>query len=72
MKNAMYTAMIGASIVLSSCGGEAKTEQTNEAVKEQKEMTAEKYACPMECEGDKTYDAAGECPVCGMDLAELK
>lgn len=26
------------------------------------------YACPMECEGEKTYAEAGECPVCGMDL----
>lgn len=26
------------------------------------------YYCPMRCEGDKTYDQPGECPVCGMDL----
>ena len=26
------------------------------------------YFCPMQCEGDKTYDEPGECPVCGMDL----
>lgn len=24
----------------------------------------------MHCEGDKTYDKAGDCPVCGMDLVE--
>jgi P-type Cu+ transporter len=28
------------------------------------------YYCPMHCEGDKTYDKAGDCPVCGMDLIE--
>jgi cation transport ATPase len=28
------------------------------------------YYCPMHCEGDKTYDKAGDCPVCGMDLVE--
>ncbi len=28
------------------------------------------YYCPMQCEGDKTYDAAGDCPVCGMDLVK--
>lgn len=28
------------------------------------------YYCPMQCEGDKTYDAPGDCPVCGMDLVE--
>lgn len=28
------------------------------------------YYCPMHCEGDKTYDEPGDCPVCGMDLVE--
>lgn len=28
------------------------------------------YDCPMHCEGDKTYDKPGDCPVCGMDLVE--
>ncbi|CAG5082061.1 heavy metal translocating P-type ATPase [Parvicella tangerina] len=27
-----------------------------------------KYYCPMQCEGDKTYDKPGDCPVCGMAL----
>ncbi|NDP22842.1 MAG: hypothetical protein GZ091_17450 [Paludibacter sp.] len=26
------------------------------------------YACPMKCEGDKTYDSPGNCPVCNMKL----
>ena len=26
----------------------------------------------MQCEGDKTYDKPGDCPVCGMDLVEEK
>ena len=39
--------------------------------------TLEKYspklfACPMKCEGDKTYAQAGKCPKCGMALAEVK
>lgn len=29
---------------------------------------AGKYHCPMNCEGDKSYDQAGNCPVCGMNL----
>lgn len=29
---------------------------------------AKKYACPMHCEGDKTYEKPGDCPVCGMHL----
>ena len=28
------------------------------------------FYCPMHCEGEKTYDNAGDCPVCGMDLVE--
>lgn len=26
------------------------------------------YYCPMRCEGDKTYERPGDCPVCGMHL----
>ncbi len=26
------------------------------------------FYCPMQCEGEKTYDKPGDCPVCGMDL----
>jgi P-type Cu+ transporter len=29
-----------------------------------------KYYCPMHCEGEKVYDKAGACPVCGMDLVK--
>lgn len=28
------------------------------------------FYCPMHCEGDKTYDKPGHCPVCGMDLVK--
>ena len=30
-----------------------------------------KYYCPMHCEGDKNYDKAGDCPVCGMHLEKV-
>ncbi len=29
---------------------------------------AKSYKCPMNCEGGKTYDAPGNCPVCNMTL----
>jgi len=29
-----------------------------------------KYYCPMHCEGEKVYDKAGDCPICGMDLVK--
>lgn len=28
------------------------------------------FYCPMHCEGEKTYQKPGDCPVCGMDLVE--
>jgi len=28
------------------------------------------YYCAMRCEGDKTYNAPGDCPVCGMHLVK--
>ncbi len=30
----------------------------------------DQYYCPMYCEGDKTYDKPGDCPVCGMHLVK--
>ena len=30
-----------------------------------------KYHCPMDCEDGKTYDEAGQCPKCGMDMVEV-
>ncbi len=30
------------------------------------------YSCTMKCEGDKTYDEAGDCPKCGMPLEKNK
>ena len=28
------------------------------------------FYCPMHCEGDKTYNKSGNCPICGMNLVE--
>ncbi|MEO9964734.1 MAG: heavy metal translocating P-type ATPase [Reichenbachiella sp.] len=33
-----------------------------------KKPTSGVYYCPMHCEGEKTYNRSGDCPVCGMDL----
>ncbi|MGZ0017715.1 heavy metal translocating P-type ATPase [Yeosuana sp. AK3] len=35
-----------------------------------KEKGTGTFYCPMHCEGEKTYDKPGDCPVCGMDLVE--
>ena len=41
-----------------------------QAVVELPKNAAGKYYCPMFCEGEKVYDQAGDCPVCGMDLVK--
>ena len=30
------------------------------------------YSCPMDCEKGKVYEEPGICPVCEMDLTEVK
>jgi acetolactate decarboxylase len=35
------------------------------------EISAKLYQCPMKCEGKKTYDKPGKCPICAMELKEL-
>lgn len=47
---------------------EAKQQQKQQE-KPQAKGTGTFY-CPMHCEGDKTYERSGDCPVCGMDLVE--
>ncbi|GET46312.1 heavy metal translocating P-type ATPase [Capnocytophaga felis] len=48
-------------------------EQTIEPIAQTTENTSKGngiFYCPMQCEGDKTYDKMGDCPICGMDLVE--
>jgi len=51
-----------------------KLGEHHKAKESKKEKTKGKgtgtFYCPMHCEGDKTYDKSGDCPVCGMDLVE--
>lgn len=30
-----------------------------------------RYQCPMQCEGDKTYEDPGRCPECNMNMVEI-
>ena len=52
-------------ILKSCCGGKPQ----NDTVVLPKSASG-KYYCPMFCEGEKVYDKAGDCPVCGMDLVK--
>jgi len=56
-------------LFLTACAGNSEKAEKQEA---ETEVVAEaKYACPMKCEGEKTYAAVGTCPVCKMDLQEI-
>ncbi len=46
------------SMLFTSCGSKSETYSA--------------YQCPMKCEGSKTYDKAGTCPVCNMDLEGIQ
>ncbi|WP_395051448.1 heavy metal translocating P-type ATPase [Flavobacterium sp.] len=51
--------------VKSCCGG-----KSNHDTVVLPKSASGKYYCPMFCEGEKVYDKAGDCPVCGMDLVK--
>jgi len=40
-------------------------------IKIESKKSGSKFICPMRCEGEKTYDQPGDCPVCGMHLTEI-
>jgi len=52
----------GSNYMIHALDEEVKEKPKPKAAKETK------FYCPMHCEGDKTYDEPGDCPVCGMDL----
>lgn len=49
-----------------------KPAQETPNTEQPKLSTSSKYYCPMHCEGDKTYDQPGRCPVCGMYLVPME
>jgi len=55
-------------VVQESCCSTGEKEHKHHEIKHTHQ--AGKYYCPMHCEGDKIYDKAGDCPVCGMDLVK--
>jgi protein SCO1/2 len=45
-----------------SCNSEKKANENSTVV----------YQCPMKCEGDKTFQDEGSCPICKMDLKQIE
>ena len=69
------------SIILTSCGDHSHEAKSHESGVNDRDMhnneggeehVAQIYQCPMQCEGDKTYDKPGKCPECKMDLEEIQ
>ena len=68
MKKILYASMI---LLCTACGTNSEESQKQETPAAAETVAAKKFACPMQCEGDKTYPQAGKCPVCKMDLQEV-
>ncbi|MCF0050365.1 hypothetical protein LXM25_09870 [Dyadobacter sp. LJ53] len=66
MKNILYAALM---LLFTACG--TSNHNAEKVAAEASATPAKNYACPMHCEGEKTYEAAGKCPVCKMDLQEV-
>ena len=74
-KSILMIAFAIATLSTVSCDKKEKTETTTENEgHNHKEEDAHKlaYECPMDCEKGKTYDKKGTCPVCKMELIEVK
>lgn len=71
----IFAAIFSFAVLFTACK-ETKKEEVKDEVKieshehdhEEGEMAAGVYQCPMDCENGKTYETAGSCPVCKMDL----
>ncbi len=75
----VFVLFFSMSIIVASCK-DSKKQSEKEVGVEQTELGVEKadlamndaYVCPMGCEGDKTYDKEGKCPVCEMDMKKVE
>lgn len=51
--------------------GVADAQTKQEESKTKKDTAATNYQCPMKCEGEKSYQKNGKCPICEMDLKSI-
>ena len=70
-KTILMCAFAVATLTMTSCKSEPKTETTTETSMDAEttsDAEAVTYTCPMGCEDGKTYTEPGKCTVCEMDL----
>ena len=74
MKKVILSIAVIVAIGLTSCKNETKKDTEAVTPTEEVKYMAinDTYKCPMDCEKGKTYDKAGSCPVCKMDLQKVK
>lgn len=67
MKKLSLLLLVVFSVCASNLYAQQPTSKKSDTTKQQM-----KYACPMKCEGDKTYSSEGKCPKCKMNLKAVK
>ena len=68
MKKLLYASLF---IFCAACSTNTEKTTKEESPAKAEVVAAKEFACPMKCEGEKTYTKAGKCPVCKMDLQEI-
>ena len=66
---AMAISLFSYTASMAQCGDHSKIKTDDSKTKVENKTS---YACPMKCEGEKTYEKASNCPKCGMNLVEKK
>jgi Cu2+-exporting ATPase len=71
MKKVLLLALIAAFTACSSTENAETKEEGYPVFSSEEPVRSVAYACPMRCEGEKTYAEEGKCPVCEMELKEI-
>ena len=73
LKTVIISTIFSTVLLFVSCRSKTeKAEEKSETTDGKSQNKTIAYACPMKCEEEKTYDKAGSCPKCGMNLEKVK
>jgi uncharacterized protein YcfL len=68
----IFLTLIIATAIFASCNSSSTSNNNKQPLVVATANATIKYQCPMKCEGDTAYTTAGKCPVCEMDLEQVK